>query len=59
MQTIITNLKRASVEIILLSLLCEEPMYGYQLAQEIKKRIGFADTLSVTIITYSHIVQAL
>lgn len=36
MQTIITNLKRASVEIILLSLLCEEPMYGYQLAQEIK-----------------------
>lgn len=37
MQTIITNLKRASVEIILLSLLCEEPMYGYQLAQEIKK----------------------
>lgn len=38
MQTIITNLKRASVEIILLSLLCEEPMYGYQLAQEIKKR---------------------
>ena len=36
MQTIITNLKRASVEII--SLLCEEPMYGYQLAQEIKKR---------------------
>jgi DNA-binding PadR family transcriptional regulator len=33
-----TNLKRASVEIILLSLLCEEPMYGYQLAQEIKKR---------------------
>ena len=38
MQTIITNLKRASVELILLSLLCEEPMYGYQLAQEIKKR---------------------
>ena len=38
MQTIITNLKRASVEIILLSLLCEESMYGYQLAQEIKKR---------------------
>ena len=38
MQTIITNLTRASVEIILLSLLCEEPMYGYQLAQEIKKR---------------------
>ncbi len=38
MRTIITNLKRASVEIIILTLLNEEPMYGYQLAQEIKKR---------------------
>ncbi len=38
MNTITTNLKRASIEIILLSLLKEEDMYGYQLAQEIKKR---------------------
>ena len=39
MRAIITNLKRASVEIIILTLLNEEPMYGYQIAQEIKKRI--------------------
>ncbi len=38
METITTNLKRASIEIILLTLLTEEDMYGYQLAQEIKKR---------------------
>ncbi len=38
MRAIITNLKRASVEIIILTLLNEEPMYGYQIAQEIKKR---------------------
>lgn len=38
MKTLITNLKRASAEIILLTFLCEEPMYGYKLAQEIKKR---------------------
>lgn len=38
MDSIITNLKRASIEIILLNLLTEEDMYGYQLAQEIKKR---------------------
>ena len=40
MNTIVTNLKLASIEIILLSLLTEEDMYGYQLAQEIKKRTG-------------------
>lgn len=38
MKTVISNLKRASVEMILLSLLCEGDMYGYQMAQEIKKR---------------------
>ena len=38
METITTNLKRSSIEIILLTLLTEEDMYGYQLAQEIKKR---------------------
>lgn len=38
MKSIVNNLKRASVEMILLSLLCEEDMYGYQMAQEIKKR---------------------
>lgn len=38
MKSIVNNLKRASVEMILLSLLCEGDMYGYQMAQEIKKR---------------------
>ena len=37
MDPIITNLKRASIELILLSILKEEDMYGYQLAGEIKK----------------------
>lgn len=38
MKSIITNLKRASIEIILLNLLSEGDKYGYQLSQEIKKR---------------------
>ncbi len=38
MKSIIANLKRASVELILLSLLDKEDMYGYQMTQEIKKR---------------------
>lgn len=38
MKAITTNLKRASIEIILLKLLTEGDMCGYQLAQEIKKR---------------------
>ena len=38
MKSIVINLKRASIEFILLSLLTEQDMYGYQLAQEIKKR---------------------
>ncbi len=41
MNTIIINLKRASIDIILLTLLSEKPMYGYQLAQEIKKRSNY------------------
>ena len=32
------NLKRATIELILLSLLTEQDMYGYQMTQEIKKR---------------------
>lgn len=38
MRTIISNLKRATIEMLLLRLLAEEDMYGYQLTQEIKKR---------------------
>ena len=38
MRSIVENLKRATIETILLSLLTEEDKYGYQLAQEIKKR---------------------
>lgn len=38
MKTIITNLKRASVEMLLLTLLAEEDKYGYQMTQEIKER---------------------
>ncbi len=38
MNSITTNLKRASVEIILLSLLNEKEMYGYEMAQQIKSR---------------------
>lgn len=38
MKTIITNLKRASVEMILLSLLSEDDKYGYQMTQEIKEK---------------------
>ena len=45
MDPIITNLKRASIELILLSILKEEDMYGYQLAGEIKKRTN--DKLSI------------
>ena len=45
MDPIITNLKRASIELILLSILKEEDMYGYQLAGEIKHRTN--DKLSI------------
>ena len=38
MDPIIMNLKRASIEIILLNLLTEEDKYAYQMAQEIKKK---------------------
>lgn len=38
MKTIATNLKRASVEMVLLSLLAKEDKYGYQMTQEIKKQ---------------------
>ena len=38
MNSITTNLKRASIEIILLSLLSEREMYGYEMSQQIKIR---------------------
>ncbi len=38
MDPIVMNLKRATIELILLSLLTEQDMYGYQMTQEIKKR---------------------
>ena len=34
------NVKRGSVELLLLALLKEEDMYGYQLAQELAERSG-------------------
>ncbi len=33
-----TNLKKATIEMLLLKLLSEEDMYGYQMSQELKKR---------------------
>ena len=38
MDPIITNLKHAAFELILLPILKEKDMYGYQLAEEIKRR---------------------
>ena len=38
MKAMLTNLKRASADIILLTLLCEGDKYGYQMSQEIKKK---------------------
>ena len=32
------NIKKATIEMLLLKLLSEEDMYGYQLSQELKKR---------------------
>lgn len=34
------NVKRGSVELLLLTLLQDEDMYGYQLSQELEKRSG-------------------
>lgn len=39
------NLKRGSVELLLLTLLQEEDMYGYQLAHELDERSGGRYTL--------------
>ena len=36
--SVTNNLKRGSVDILLLSLLSEEDMYGYQISQELAKR---------------------
>ena len=35
---LLSNLKKATIEMFLLKLLSEEDMYGYQLSQELKKR---------------------
>lgn len=35
---VIANLKKATIEILLLKLLSEEDMYGYQMSSELKKR---------------------
>lgn len=35
---LLSNLKKATIEMLLLKLLSEEDMYGYQLSQELKKR---------------------
>ena len=32
------NFKKGAVEMLLLTMLCEEDMYGYQMAQLVKKR---------------------
>lgn len=37
---LLSNLKKATIEMLLLKLLSEEDMYGYQLSQELKKRSG-------------------
>ncbi len=36
--TLISNYKKATIEMMLLKLLSEQDMYGYQLSQELKKR---------------------
>ena len=35
---LISNYKKATIEMMLLKLLSEQDMYGYQLSQELKKR---------------------
>ena len=45
MKSIKDNLKRATVEMVLLSLLCEKDMYGYEIAQELKKRSNYEYSL--------------
>lgn len=36
--TLLSNLKKATIEMLLLKLLSEKDMYGYQLSQEFKRR---------------------
>ena len=38
MKTLINNFKRATIEMLLLSLLEKEDMYGYQIVQTLKKK---------------------
>lgn len=42
---LLTNLKKATIEMMLLKLLSEEDMYGYQLSQELKKRSNGSYTI--------------
>ncbi len=35
---LISNYKKATIELLLLKLLSEQDMYGYQLSQELKKK---------------------
>lgn len=42
---LLSNLKKATIEMLLLKLLSEKDMYGYQLSQELKKRIGGSYTI--------------
>ncbi|MBO5797058.1 MAG: helix-turn-helix transcriptional regulator [Clostridia bacterium] len=43
--SIADNLKRGTVELMLLTLIADEEMYGYQLAQELEKRSSGKFTL--------------
>lgn len=45
MDSIMQNLKRATVDIILLSLLEEKDKYAYQMAMELKEKTGNAYTI--------------
>ncbi len=40
-----SNLKKATIEMLLLKLLSEEDMYGYQMSQELKKRSSGSYTI--------------
>ena len=44
-KTIYTGIKKATIEMVLLKLLIEQDMYGYQLSQECKKRSNGSYTI--------------
>lgn len=46
MKTLVGNIKKAAIEMLILKLLSEEDMYGYQMTQEFRKRSnGFFSVL--------------